>query len=142
MAATRYWRVFEDCEVIQAYGVQKIRPREPVFPEKPLKSALECLNSFIFTHPMFQPAVSTARWGSLQLINRTIIQHVEHRAAELGVPKLPVHDEVITPVSAELMLAKAFQQVLKGMGDIRTVRLDCSVKGAEKEALVEALQGD
>jgi hypothetical protein len=63
---------------------------------------------------------------------------------DLGIPVLPVHDEVIIPVSAtptiELMLARAFQLVLKGTGDIGTVRMDWTVKGVEKEALVVVLE--
>ena len=146
MTATRYWNVFEDCEVIQTYGGQKIRTGEPVFPETPLKAALKYIDSFIFRHPMFEPAVSTAQWGSLQLIDSTIIQHVVRMATDLGIPVLPVHDEVIIPVSAkptiELMLARSFQHVLKGTGDIRSVRMDWSVKGREKEAVVVVLEDD
>jgi len=86
---------------------------------------------------MFEPAVSTAQWGSVQLIDSTIIRHVVRMATELGIPVLPVHDEVITLVSAKLtiklMLARAFQHVLKGTGDIRSVRMDWSVKDVEKK---------
>ena len=64
-------------------------------------------------------------------------------AAPLGIPVLPVHDEVIIPVSAkraiELMLARAAQHVLKSIGDIRTVREDGTVKGEENETMVVAL---
>ena len=144
--AARYWNVFEDCEVIQTYGGQQARTGEPVFPEKPLKAALKYIDRFIFPHPMFEPAVSTAQWGSLQLIDSTIIQHVVRMATDLGIPVLPVHDEVIIPVSAkptiELMLARAFQHVLKGAGDIRSVRMDWSVKGRDKEAVVVVLEDD
>ena len=70
---------------------------------------------------------------SYKLIDNTIIQHVVRMAAHLGIPVLPVHDEVIIPVSAkraiELMLARAAQHVLKSIGDIRTVREDGTVKG-------------
>jgi hypothetical protein len=146
MTAYRYWNIFEDCEVIQTYGGKQIRTGEPVFPETPLKAALKYIDSFIFRHPMFEPAVSTAQWGSLQLIDSTIIQHVVRMATDLGIPVLPVHDEVIIPVSAkptiELMLARAFQHVLKGAGDIRSVRMDWSVKGRDKEAVVVVLQDD
>ena len=49
-------------------------------------------------------------------------------ATDLGIPVLPVHDGVIIPVSAkptvELMLARSFQYVLKGTGDVRSVRMD------------------
>ena len=145
MTATRYWNVFEDCEVIQTYGGKQIRTGEPVFPEKPLKAALKYIDSFIFRHPMFEPAVSTAQWGSLQLIDSTIIQHVVRMATDLGIPVLPVHDEVIIPVSAkptiELMLARSFQHVLKGTGDIKSVRMDWSVRGREKEVVVVELNG-
>lgn len=146
MTATRYWNVFEDCEVIQTYGGKQIRTGEPVFPETPLKAALKYIDSFIFRHPMFEPAVSTAQWGSLQLIDSTIIQHVVRMATDLGIPVLPVHDEVIIPVSAKptikLMLARAFQHVLKGAGDIRSVRMDWSIKGKEKEVVVVVLEDD
>ena len=56
-------------------------------------------------------------------------------ATDLGIPVLPVHDGVIIPVSAkptvELMLARSFQYVLKGTGDVRSVRMDWSVTGKE-----------
>ena len=146
MTATRYWNVFEDSEVVQTYGGKQIRTGEPVFPEKPLKAALKYIDSFIFRHPMFESAVSTAQWGSLQLIDSTIIQHVVRVATDLGIPVLPVHDEVIIPVSAkptiELMLARSFQHVLEGTGDIKSVRMDWSVKGREKEAVVVVLEDD
>ena len=40
------------------------------------------------------------------------------------------------------MLARSFQHVLKGTGDIRSVRMNWSVNGGEKEALVVALEDD
>jgi hypothetical protein len=67
-------------------------------------------------------------------------------ATNLGIPVLPVHDEVIIPVSAkptiELTLARSFQHVLKGTGDIRSVRMDWTVKGREKETVVVVLEDD
>jgi hypothetical protein len=67
-------------------------------------------------------------------------------ATDLGISVLPVRDEVIIPVSAkrtmELILASAFQHVLKNTGDIRVVRMDWTVKGEEKEALVVVLEDD
>jgi hypothetical protein len=67
-------------------------------------------------------------------------------ATDLGISVLPVRDEVIIPVSAkrtmELILASAFQHVLKNTGDIRAVRMDWTVKGEEKEALVVVLEDD
>ena len=67
-------------------------------------------------------------------------------ATDLGIPVLPVHDEVIIPVSAkptiELMLARSFQHVLKGTGDIRSVRMDWSVRGEVKEVVVVVLEDD
>ena len=67
-------------------------------------------------------------------------------ATDLGIPVLPVHDGVIIPVSAkptvELMLARSLQCVLKGTGDVRSVRMDWSVKGKEKEAVVVVLEDD
>ena len=67
-------------------------------------------------------------------------------ATDLGIPVLAVHDEVIISVSAkptiELMLVRSFQHVLKGTGDIRSVRMNWSVNGGEKEALVVALEDD
>lgn len=61
-------------------------------------------------------------------------------ATDLCIQVLPVHDEVIIPVSAkptvELMLARAFQQALKGTGNIRSVRMDWPAKSVEKEVLM------
>lgn len=67
-------------------------------------------------------------------------------ATDLGIPVLPVHDGVIIPVSAEptveLMLARSFQYVLNGTGDVRSVRMDWSVKGKEKDTEVVVLEDD
>ena len=67
-------------------------------------------------------------------------------ATDLGIPVLPVHDGVIIPVSdkptVELMLARSFQYVLKGTGDVRSVRMDWIVKGKEKDTKVVVLEDD
>ena len=39
------------------------------------------------------------------------------------------------------MLARSFQHVLKGTGYIKSVRMDWSIKGVEKEAVVVELNG-
>ena len=103
------------------------------------------IDNFILIHPRFEAAVSIAQWGSLLLIDSTIVQHVLRMATDLGIPVLTVHKKIIIAAPAkatiELMLARAFQHVLKGTGDIRSVRMDWSVKGKEKEAVVVELNG-
>ena len=86
-----------------------------MFPEKPKAAAMKYIEDFLFTHPMFEPAVNSGQWALLQLINSEIIQHVLRIATELNIPVLPVHDEVVIPQSAkptiELMMARAMKHL-------------------------------
>jgi hypothetical protein len=67
-------------------------------------------------------------------------------ANDLGIPVLPVHDGVIIRVSAkptvELMLARSFQYVLKGTGDVSSMRMDWRIKGKKRDTAVVVLEDD
>ena len=57
-------------------------------------------------------------WGTLQLIDSSIIEEAVRRATELGIPVLPVHDELVVPISkksvAHKLLLESFHHVTQG----------------------------
>ena len=57
-------------------------------------------------------------WGTLQLLDSEIMEEAVHRATEMGIPVLPVHDELVGPVSkkAEIkqILIDSFHEVTQG----------------------------
>ena len=57
-------------------------------------------------------------WGTLQLLDSQIMEEAVHRATEKGIPVLPVHDELVGPVSkkAEIkqILIDSFHEVTQG----------------------------
>ena len=62
------------------------------------------IDNFILIHPRFEAAVSIAQWGSLLLIDSTIVQHVLRMATDLGIPVLTVHKKIIIAAPASLIV--------------------------------------
>ena len=145
MTARWHWDDDDQSLIVKTYSgkTKQRRSGDPVFPEKPKAAAMKYIEDFLFTHPMFEPAANSGQWALLQLIDSEIIQHVLRIATELKIPVLPVHDEVVIPQSAkptiELMMARAFQSVLRGRADTGSVRMDWTTPEIAKEPLAVAL---
>jgi len=117
MTATEYWDIIEDCPAFLTYSGKGKRIGHPVWPEKPLKHAREYVDTFLLRHPDFQEAASSEIWGSMQLIDSTIMEYVLARTIEAAIPALPVHDELVIPVSkrykVKQIMIEAFHEVTK-----------------------------
>jgi hypothetical protein len=144
---TARWHRDDDDQswIVKTYSgkTKQRRSGDPVFPDKPKAAAMKYIEDFLFTHPMFKTAANSGQWALLQLIDSEIIQHVLRMATELNIPVLHVHDEVVIPQSAkptiELMMARAFQSVLRGRADTGSVRMDWTTPEIAKEPVVVAL---
>ena len=145
MTARWHWDDDDQSWIVKTYRgkTKQRRSGDPVFLEKPKAAAMKYIEDFLFTHPMFEPAANSGQWALLQLIDSEIIQHVLRMATKLNIPVLPVHDEVVIPQSAkptiELMMARAFQSVLRGRADTGSVRMDWTTPEIAKEPVVVAL---
>ena len=145
MTARWHWDDDDQSWIVKTYRgkTKQRRSGDPVFLEKPKAAAMKYIEDFLFTHPMFEPAANSGQWALLQLIDSEIIQHVLRMATKLNIPVLPVHDEVVIPQSAkptiELMMARAFQSVLRGRADTGSVRMDWTTPEIAKAPVVVAL---
>jgi hypothetical protein len=117
-SAHQYWDLFENKWVVETYSGKQKRQGEPLWPEKPQKKADEYIDAFLFRHPAFAGVAFKGLWGTLQLLDSEIMEEAVHRATEMGIPVLPVHDELVGPVSkkAEIkqILIDSFHEVTQG----------------------------
>ncbi|MDA9799364.1 hypothetical protein N9C39_11525 [Luminiphilus sp.] len=117
-SAHQYWDLFENKWVVETYSGRQKRQGEPLWPEKPQKKAGEYIDAFLFRHPAFADVAFKGLWGTLQLLDSQIMEEAVHRATEKGIPVLPVHDELVGPVSkkAEIkqILIHSFHEVTQG----------------------------
>ena len=117
-SAHQYWDLFEDTWVYETYSGKEKRQGIPLWPEKPQKQADEYIDAFLFRHPAFTDVAFKGLWGTLQLLDSEIMEEAIHRATEQGIPVLPVHDELVGPVSKKeelrQILIDSFQEVTQG----------------------------
>ena len=117
-SAHHYWNLFEDTWVYETYSGSEKRQGLPVWPKKPQKAADEYIDAFLFRHPAFTDVAFKGLWGTLQLLDSEIMEEAVHRATEMGIPVLPVHDELVGPLSkkAEIkqILIDSFHEVTQG----------------------------
>ena len=115
MTATEYWDIIEDCPAFLTYSGKAKRIGYPVWADKPLKRAREYVDTFLLRHPDFREAASSEIWGTMQLIDSTIMQYVLARTIEAGIPALPVHDEIVIPISQRVrvkrIMVEAFHEI-------------------------------
>jgi len=113
LSTARFWFDKEDdgwhCET---YSGKQKRKGQPVFPEEPIKEAEQYISAFEIRHSMLAPAVCSGLGAVLQKLDSDLIENMLWIATGLGVPVLPVHDEIILPQSmnsfAHVLLEKAF----------------------------------
>lgn len=95
--AEEYWDIIEDCPQFITYNGKSKRLGNPVWPKKPLSHARKYVQDFMFRHPNFERAASSELWGTLQLLDSSILQYTIAKATSNDIPVLPVHDEVVIP---------------------------------------------
>lgn len=117
-SAHHYWGLFEDTWVYETYSGEEKRQGAPLWPKKPQKAADEYIDAFVFRHPAFTDIAFKGLWGTLQLLDSEIMEEAIHRATEQGIPVLPVHDELVGPVSKKeelkQILIDSFHEVTQG----------------------------
>ena len=102
----------------ETYSGKQTRSGAPVWSDKPQTAADAYVSAFLFRHPNFQDLAFKGMWGALQLIDSSIIEEAVRQATALGIPVLPVHDELVAPVSkkavVQRILSQSFQTVTLG----------------------------
>ena len=113
-----YYNILDDHWVYETYNGRQRRQGEPVWADKAQKAAEAYIDTFTFRHPNFADIAFKGMWGTLQLIDSSIIEEALKRATELGIPVLPVHDELVVPMSkqsvAHKLLIDSFHHVTQG----------------------------
>lgn len=94
-----YYDIVDDCWKVSVYP--NVRTGVPIWPEEPLKSANNYIDNFLFRHPAFENMVFKGMWGTLQLIDSSIIEEAVSVCTEMGLPVLPVHDELVCAVGSK-----------------------------------------
>lgn len=95
--AEQYWDVIEDCPVFITHKGKSKRLGNPVWSIKPLSHAKQYVEDFMFRHPNFEHAASNSLWGTLQLLESSILEYTIAEATLNDIPVFPVHDEVVIP---------------------------------------------
>jgi len=95
--AEQYWDVIEDCPVFITHKGKGKRLGNPVWSAKPLSHARQYVEDFMFRHPNLEHAASSALWGTLQLLDSSILEYTIAEATLNDIPVFPVHDEVVIP---------------------------------------------
>ena len=113
-----YYNILDDHWVYETYNGRQRRQGDPVWADKAQKAAEAYIDTFTFRHPNFADIAFKGMWGTLQLIDSSIIEEALKRATELGIPVLPVHDELVVPMSkqsvAHKLLIDSFHHVTQG----------------------------
>lgn len=122
-----YWFDDEDQEwVCKTYTGRQKRQGEKVFPDKPGVSARDYIARFTLRHPMMEPAICSGLGHLLQTMDSMLIENILWIATGLGVPVLPVHDEIILPESmksfGQVLLERAFPYTFEEYGNFGTVK--------------------
>ena len=113
LSTATWWFNAEESEwCCNTYKGRQKRVGQPVFPDSPMKEAESYIAYFEVVHSMLAPAVCSGRGLVLQRLDSDLIENILWIATVLGVPVLPVHDEIILPQSmksfAQVLLEKAF----------------------------------
>jgi len=95
--AEQYWDLIEDCPVFITHKGKSKRLGNPIWPTKPLSHARRYVEDFMFRHPNLEHAASSALWGTLQLLDSSILEYSMAKATSNDIPVFPVHDELVIP---------------------------------------------
>ena len=146
IATATWWFDAEESEwCCKTYKGRQKRIGQPVFPESPMKEAEAYINYFEFMHPMLAPAVCSGLGIVLQRLDSDFIENTLWIATGLGVAVLPVHDEIILPMSkkcfAQVLLEKAFPLTFGEYGNFGIIKAKWTTLEQGSEAISIELSG-
>ena len=97
------------------------------------------INAFQMSHPMLSAAMCSGIGSYLQKLDSDYMLTVLDIATKLGIPTLPIHDEVIFPESylptMKIVLARVFRIVLDEAGDFGMLEAKVSRKDQPTESI-------
>ena len=124
-----------DCTIYD--GKQK-RQGQKCFPGNKAE-AMKYIEAFKFRHPQLADYVCTGIGLLLQKFDSDYMLNVIKIANSLGIPVLPVHDEVVFPednqADIEDILKEAFKWTFNDAGDFGHITVKASRLGKEPEAI-------
>jgi hypothetical protein len=115
-----YWYDAEKDEIkVEIYDKKKKRYGLKAFPGNS-KEIRQYIEEFKIHHPLFERFIFKSAGNWLQKLDSNILLNLIDRCNQGGVPILPVHDEVVFPLSqqveVEKYLVEAIRHVLKDYG--------------------------
>lgn len=137
-----YWFDEEDGEwVCKTYSGKQKREGQKVFPENPAQEARDYIARFGSRHPLMVPAVASGHGLALQKLDSELIENVLLMSNAIGVPILPVHDELILPYSqkvvAEILIEKGFRATFGEYGRFGVIKAKWSALGQRGPETIE-----
>ena len=138
MNAYWYWDLFDneyDCII---YKGKKKREGEKCFPGNKAE-AKRYIEAFKFRHPQLADYVCTGIGLLLQKFDSDYMLNVIKIATSMGIPVLPVHDEVVFPEDrqsdVEGILKEAFKWTFNDAGDFGRLKVKASRLGQESDVI-------
>jgi len=127
MITGRYWQDDDGEWRCKTYRGNKKLKGIKVFPTEPKKSAAKYVELFCHHHPLMAKAICKGHGSSLQYLDSQVMEKVMVLATKFGIPVLPVHDEIILPISKKehglLLLEKAFPWALGHLCNYGQIRI-------------------
>jgi hypothetical protein len=124
-----------DCTI---YKGRKKRDGQKCFPGNKTE-AKKYIEAFKFRHPQLADYVCTGIGLLLQKFDSDYMLNVIKLATSMGIPALPVHDEVVFPEDkqneVEDILTEAFKWTFNDAGDFGHITLKASRLGRQPEAI-------
>jgi len=133
-----YWDLFDDEYDCIIYKGKKKREGEKCFPGNKAE-AKRYIEAFKFRHPQLADYVCTGIGLLLQKFDSDYMLNVIKIATSMGIPVLPVHDEVVFPEDrqpdVEDILKEAFKWTFNDAGDFGHIKVKASRLGKEPKAI-------
>jgi hypothetical protein len=118
--AMHYWYDKENQEnVVKVYDRKEKRKGGKVFPGNS-REIRQYIESFKALHPLFEPLIYKGAGNALQKLDSDILLQLINFCNKCNIPILPVHDEVVFPIShqtnVQFFLERSCQLVLNCAG--------------------------
>jgi hypothetical protein len=129
-----YWDLFDNEYQCVIYKTRKKREGEKCFPGNQAE-AKRYIEAFKFRHPQLADYVCTGIGLLLQKFDSDFILNVIKIATSAGIPALPVHDEVVFPLSKQQqmqeIISEAFKWTFADAGNFGSIKVKLSMLDAE-----------
>jgi len=129
-----YWDLFDNEYQCVIYKTRKKREGEKCFPGNQ-EEAKRYIEAFKFRHPQLADYVCTGIGLLLQKFDSDFILNVIKIATSAGIPALPVHDEVVFPLSKQQqmqeIISEAFKWTFADAGNFGNIKVKLSMLDAE-----------